>query len=715
MDINQPAIQIVAAFLIILILLLASVDKRKLAPYLGVGHRYISHALSRPLATSDDNASRSIAFYKTLYHRLQNLEQYPGIQEQGRQYFVTWISDALNRASHNPARDILSVEQYSREALLAFVQSQQEQVTDQFEAYHTRRRKGGQREHFPDRDAAIRWLRQASPLKLVDGAWLGHINGVSTPFNLRPVSKGLWQILSEELGDGDRKKHHVFVYQELLRSVGHVPPCPSSSSFIQTDHGADDVRFWQAAVAHLLISLAPDCFLPELLGFNLCFEGLQLDTLVVATELREVGIDPYYFLLHISIDNVASGHTAMAAECVIRYLDHVRDSEGTQAMDCAWKRIQAGFVFCGDASSSSTNAVATGPSILTSKPDLEGDLLNIFASKVNAARGIHCTSKARIGSRTMVDWLEPTSFRSREWQQDFLRNLTDARPWVYKGDSQKSKLVQELRWGGRMFGCFTDRELGVLERWIDTLYHTTVVHTRMSEEETELDMAIDTIHQANIGRNNANDIQAPSAILPTEPGRLSRSAPIRFRLPNLLPLWFMHGCLLEGFVYAPALTTSEMGCAVIRILRAQMGFAKEGPVAAGMDEMSRMDSPGIIEMGLELMKRMDLPSPGNITDILQAYPSDFAERMNRYAMAPVANFPLLLGILLAFIELQEKVVVSDLLSRESSDKLADIVLRERDSLQVCHTELERDRGQYAKFCSGYQMGRANVDTCLEVA
>ncbi|KAB8273768.1 hypothetical protein BDV30DRAFT_238292 [Aspergillus minisclerotigenes] len=709
MDINQLAIPMVAAFFVTLVLLLASADKRKLAPRLNVGHRYIGRALSTPLATTENNASPSIAFYKSLYHQLQNPDQYPGVLDQGRVSFFTWISDALKRASHNPKKDILAVERYSKEALLAFVQSQQERVTEQFEAYHVRRRKGGQREQFPDRDAAIRWLRKASPLKLVDGAWLGRINGVSTPFNLRPISKGLWQILSEELGDGDRKKHHVYVYQELLRSIGHVPPCAYSPSFIQTDHGADDVRFWRAAVAHLLISIAPNCFLPELLGFNLCFEGLQLDTLVVATELREVGIDPYYFLLHISIDNAASGHTAMAAECVIRYLDYIRDSEGVQAMDCAWKRIQAGFVFCSDASSSSTNVIATDPSAYISNPDLGSELLNVFASKVNAARRIHCTSKARIGSRTIIDWLEPTSFGSPEWQQDFLRNLTEAQPWVYKGDSQKSKLVQELRWGGRMFGCFTDRELGVLERWIDTLHHTTVDHTPESEDKG----LIFTINQDDIDLNNGSHRQALPAIMPTKPVGLARSVRIRFRLPNLLPLWFMHSCLLEGFVYVPALTASEMGCAVTRILRAQMGFAKEGPVAAGMDEMSRTDSPGIVEMGLEIMKRLELPSPGSITDILEAYPSAFANRMNRYAMAPAANLPLLLGILLAFIELQEKVIVSDLLSPEASDKLADIVLRERDNLQVCCAELEQDRVQYAKFCSGYHMGRANVDSCLD--
>ncbi|OGM50731.1 hypothetical protein ABOM_000530 [Aspergillus bombycis] len=220
MDFNQLAIPMVVVFLMILALVIASVDKRKLAPRLGVGHRYIPRAPSKLLETSDKNASQSIAFYKTLYHRLQNLEQYPGVLDQGRESFVTWISDALKQSFDNPGKDILLIERYSRDGLLAFVQSQQEQVTEQFEAYHARRRNSGQREHFPDRDAAIRWLKQAAPLKLVDGAWLGHINGVSTPFNLRPVSKGLWQILSEELGDGDRKKHHVYVYQELLRSIG---------------------------------------------------------------------------------------------------------------------------------------------------------------------------------------------------------------------------------------------------------------------------------------------------------------------------------------------------------------------------------------------------------------------------------------------------------------------------------------------------------------
>ncbi|KAE8155291.1 hypothetical protein BDV25DRAFT_135038 [Aspergillus avenaceus] len=709
----MPAIvTVVGILLTIIFLLLANFDKSKLPHFSTIERLYLPHKTSKPFTRGVNDIQNSIAFYQTLYHQLQNLEQYPEGLERGRGILVTWVADALERASRTPGKSILSVEQYSKEALLAFVQRQQDEVTEQFEAYYSRRQKGGPRERFPNRDSAIKWLKETAPLQLVDGAWLGHIHKITTPFKLRAVSKGLWQILSEELGDGDRKKHHVYVYQELLKSIGHVPQCPTSPEFLQSQHSADNIQSWRAAVAQLLIGSIPDESLPELLGFNLCFEGVQLDTLIIATELREVGIDPYYFVLHISIDNMASGHKAMAAECVNQYLDHIRDSEGVQAMDHAWKRVQAGFVFCDDVNSS----LSSDPPILVSHTDLEVELLDVFASKVNAARGVHCTSKARIGSRTMVDWLNPVLFRSPEWQQDFMRNLTDARPWVYKSDSQKSRLVHELRWGGRMFGCFTDRELDILERWIDTLHpfpHTTPHSSSVSDGKRQFNMR-------NVGFISQQDIdlphpghQHPPDILPGWSNGSPKPSPKQFKISNLLPLWFTHTCLLEGLVYAPAITTSETGCAVIRILRAQKGFAKEGPVAAGIDGMKRTDSSGIVEMGQELMKRLGLLEPSSIMDVLQVYPSDFANRMLYYAMVPAANLPLLLGILLAFVELQELVAVSDLLSPEHSDKLTDIALRERECLQFCQTELAQQPAKYVMFCTGYQIGRKNVKFCLD--
>jgi hypothetical protein len=118
------------------------------------------------------------------------------------------------------------------------------------------------------------------------------------------------------------------------------------------------------------------------LGLNLHFEGVTLETLAGARELRELGLDPYYFVLHVSIDNADSGHTAMVVHTVVKYLAHVRrcsrsssrcrgshfadgieindsgdeeenddadddddeDATAKAAVQQAWKRIQAGYI-----------------------------------------------------------------------------------------------------------------------------------------------------------------------------------------------------------------------------------------------------------------------------------------------------------------------------------------------------------------------------------
>jgi hypothetical protein len=53
------------------------------------------------------------------------------------------------------------------------------------------------------------------------------------------------------------------------------------------------------------VSLFPQAFLREILGYNLHFEIMTLETLVAAKELREVGVNPDCFTLHVSIDTGA--------------------------------------------------------------------------------------------------------------------------------------------------------------------------------------------------------------------------------------------------------------------------------------------------------------------------------------------------------------------------------------------------------------------------
>jgi phage terminase Nu1 subunit (DNA packaging protein) len=526
---------------------------------------------------------------------------------------------------------ILSVQRYTPAALARFMHDEHTRIEQQWESYLAQGRQHRCKDAAPppssssslsspsssppapasapapkmfaDRAEAVWWLRQIAPVKFVDGAWLGHMHKISTPFALRrAATKDAWQVLSEELGDGDRQKHHVHVYEELLASLASpaaaaaigqnarpkshhhqradaasaggadantalpppqpLPPLPPPTTplppghmadFVHARHALDRVCVWRAAVAQQLVSLFPHDFLPEVLGFNLHFEGVTLETLAAARELRELGIDPYYFVLHVSIDNADSGHTAIAMQTVVNYLEHVRrssssssrsnrhgsaDADGSgahgdndddaddadaaeAAVQQAWKRVQAGFILSAGLLTTpcaavlrEQPAVAASPAVIVSADDaaaassilssplppfpltspspsppatsssssssssskhhfprsaLEAEVAGIFRSKAAVSHKLHCSSRAKLGRRTLADWLAPDAAAAPHWPRAFLDALASSPPWVHRGRAAQSRLVAELSWRGRMFGSFTQREVDAVTRWIDSL------------------------------------------------------------------------------------------------------------------------------------------------------------------------------------------------------------------------------------------------------
>jgi hypothetical protein len=95
----------------------------------------------------------------------------------------------------------------------------------------------------------------------------------------------------------------------------------------------------------MAISKFPARFLPELLGLNMAIElsGLGRVYLRLAQELRYWGIDPKIVNVHLSIDNLASGHAALAKNAIQHYLDQIAASQGEDAKDAHWRRIYHGY------------------------------------------------------------------------------------------------------------------------------------------------------------------------------------------------------------------------------------------------------------------------------------------------------------------------------------------------------------------------------------
>lgn len=661
-----------------------------------------------------------IKLYKDLYHEIHNLEDNPSVLPKARDILISFLSDGLAKSIAQGSNSILSIESFGAESLSCFMRSKDHVISLEWERYIARRHAGGSREMFADREAATHWLRQNAPVKYVDGAWLGHIHKITTPFRYRKITKNAWQVMSEELGDGDLSKNHAHVYRRLMDSIAANLPGGDSIEFIHSKHGLNDVEAWKAAVAQLVISLFPHEFLPEILGFNMHFEMLTWDTMRAIKELKELSIDDYYFLLHVSIDNADSGHTAMALQIVIDYIEQVLKTEGKDAAMQTWRRVQAGFAL----SDSFTNPVIPSSDTATTSgyPETghEMEVIRIFKAKAPVAHKLHCGCRMKIGGRSLVEWLDPLAFESSKWQMNFLDALSKAVPWIAKGNSSKSRFIKLISWKGLMFGAFTQAEVEVMKRWIDALavsppranYWEFTKQVERSSATVFRDQDIRSAYPVYTPNNwqcfrNVNlettDFGGPMQILS------------RVDLDRFLPLWFSHPCLLESFVSVPFKTCNDFSSALIRVLRAQYGFEIEGTGVSGMDELRRAHTVDLVDIGQEMMHYAGLQNPACLMDVLEPRNSEFATDMLHTSMKPGLNVDVLLGMAWAFVGLHEAMACSEsfhLLSSYTKDALRTIAHRERDGLEPCRQEIEKDSTRYQKFCEGFVAADTEIRNCF---
>ena len=659
-----------------------------------------------------------LEFYKEFYFKLQNLEDFPETKRRAQELFTALLSQALRDFSSAEDKSILSLGHFDKDDLAKFMQCHQERISTRYEEYIRRRQTGGPRELFQNRQDAGEWLREIAPLKLVDGAWLGHLNTITMPFALRSIIKQTWQVFIEELGNGSADQHHVKIFEDLLRNFEPDLPSPTSRAVLHPRFQLGSVKYWRAAVAQLLVSLSPHEYFPEILGFNMHFECLQLDTLQAAKELPEVGLSADYFLLHVSIDNNHSGHAAMAMESVIDYIEHVAQTEGRIAADVAWKRVQAGYVLSEwqsrEASLDLRKIKSFGAGSLTR---LESNVLAIFDSKIHAAHRLHCASAARIGGRTLSEWLDPDAFSREEWQHEFIRSLRKSKPWVYPGDSQKSRLAKELRWGGKMYGAFTKAELDTLDLWIEILgqkepfYITFIKPTDLSLCQNSVNAVLSekppsaTSHESSVLRTTyqSNEVHGSNSL-------------VGVNLSLLLPLWFTQCCLLESYLYAPGRSTDVIGCAIVRFLRAQFGYEAEDAIVTGTHEPRSAENGGLVEIGFEIIQRASLSLPKDLGDVLACWPCSFATEMLELASKPVQNLGLLLGMSAAFVEMQERVSEfpnSTLLGPQQAVRLAWLARRQYQCLRLCFDEITTNHSHLRDYQRGYNRARGELQKCFE--
>ncbi|KAL7423406.1 hypothetical protein Q5752_002710 [Cryptotrichosporon argae] len=605
-------------------------------------------------AEMDEATARQLALDKELYHKLQNLEDHPDALALAQTRLVELLDHTLHAARASPASGILSISDYSPTALKAYFDAAHATNTEKYEAYLARRRAGGARELFTSRAHAAHWLAQAAPVKYVDGGWLGTVLTPSCAH--RQAARLAWQVISEESGDGDLDKNHVYVYHRLIESLaasGELGSAPRGDDAALVDAPAA-ARCYTAAVAQQCVGLLAADYLPEALGFNMAYETLPYHLLVTVRELKELGIDNYYFALHVTIDNPDSGHAALSRVAVERYLLDVQETQGEAAAVRAWRKVQAGVVLADGLPT--TPCAPVDPT--TPSSDTETAVADLMARKSAAAAKMHCPSRATIGGLTIEQWLDPAAMTAQR-ALDFTRALAQARPWVYAGQASRSRLVRELEWGGRMFGAFSRDETRLVKEWVESLGQRNRIVAAPGEYAAFVGEDSDAKRQVPPGRFAAlaADLLRPAA--PAAPADLTLDTAAPPSSPrSRAAVYTTLLSLLDHFPLAPAKFATPLGARVLRVLRAQLGFPalhETADICAGMD--GAIDAgEGLWELGTALFARqgVEVASYADLARDVEAEDAATATtcaQLLELRQRPYANQALLLGLSCGFTRL----------------------------------------------------------------
>ncbi|MCK0508217.1 iron-containing redox enzyme family protein [Aromatoleum anaerobium] len=298
----------------------------------------------------------------------------------------------------------------------------------------------------------VRGMMDNAPFNQCDGAWLRNISAAGPGDDVRAL---LFEIWSDEIGNGNPLLHHGNLYTSLLASHGvHMHA-------LNTRAYADDPKIHESSyispVFQLAISQHTNQFFPELLGMTLYLEWEVL-SLARGIKLNDyLGLDTHFWQMHVGIDNATNGHGAKARDAVITYLDRIRNEGGNAAVDEHWARIWRGFV-----AFESVDSMGFGDDVAVSRrrpanPDER--LAEVMTRKANYGALNHF--QHRLGQHRINDLFDEPGL--------FQRMLASSK-WIVPGDPEQSMFLKHLTtFEGPMYQIFDAADLAVWRSWIEWL------------------------------------------------------------------------------------------------------------------------------------------------------------------------------------------------------------------------------------------------------
>ncbi|GAA3808490.1 hypothetical protein GCM10022226_30780 [Sphaerisporangium flaviroseum] len=196
-------------------------------------------------------------------------------------------------------------------------------------------------EEIPDRENVIFHQMTMALGNLIEAAWSHRIANLGR-FKRRSDDL-LFAIYADEMGRGELEKNHVTLIHRVMDSLSirlpHVRDAAFRDQEILPDHPYD------FTIRQMCMSLFPDSFYSEILGYNLAIEMYGLGELRMheIEKLRAHGFDIAYEEAHLSIDNVSAGHSRQSVDAIISYLDEVERGHGAAFVQEEWRRVWRGY------------------------------------------------------------------------------------------------------------------------------------------------------------------------------------------------------------------------------------------------------------------------------------------------------------------------------------------------------------------------------------
>lgn len=268
---------------------------------------------------------------RELYHRLLNQEVHPDVFDDARQFAQTWLARAASQSVRGP--DATPFSPYTHEKLHQWFE---DKALSQAQSYA-----GPASEIDKSRDEVIDEAVQLCPMILVDGGWVqrwtnaGHVDTA--------IGTLLFKIFSDEIGNGDTALNHPNIYRDLMRQMGVDLPDFRTRAFAESERFSN--ASFEVPAFWLSISQFPRLFRPETLGLNLAMElsGVGGAYRTARDELKHFNFDTLFVDLHNTIDNVSTGHSAMALEAIELHMDEVLSTGSVASVEAQWRRVWTGF------------------------------------------------------------------------------------------------------------------------------------------------------------------------------------------------------------------------------------------------------------------------------------------------------------------------------------------------------------------------------------